>query len=208
MAMKIDARPLVALCAVVLAGCINFSALDDLDAAPPPTDPFQLALYKNYAFLAKSFGQVGQAQYGSFDQGSSIPLTRTEGNVADLANTYADKALRLTRDEIVDPEPSRDIKTHDQRDRLVRAMTTAKEVYPRDAARAQADWDCWRLNLRIEAQVPSAEKCRQSFEVTLARLEQEATVVAAQKAKEDEAKKKAAAEQGRQVPPGEITENP
>jgi hypothetical protein len=208
MATKIDARPLLVLCAVSLAGCINFSPLDDLETAAPPADPFQAALYKNYSFLAKSFGMVGQAQYGSFDQDSSIPLTETQGNVADLANTYADKAMRLTRDEVVDPEPSRDIKTHDQRDRLVRALTTAKDVYPRDAARAQADWDCWRLNLRVASQVPSAEKCRQSFEITLARLETEAAAVAADKAKEDEAKKKAAAEQGQRNAPGEITENP
>jgi hypothetical protein len=208
MATKIDARPLLVLCAVSLAGCINFSPLDDLDTATPPADPFQLALYKNYSFLAKSFGMVGQAQYGSFDQDSSLPLTETQGNVADLANAYADKAIKLTRDEVVDPEPSRDIKTHDQRDRLLRALTTAKDVYPRDAARAQADWDCWRLNLRVASQVPSAEKCRQSFEVTLARLETEATAVAAEKAKEDAAKKKAAAEQGQKAPAGELTETP
>jgi hypothetical protein len=207
MATKIDARPLFVLCAVSLAGCINFSPLDDIETVPPPTDPFQLALYKNYTFLAKSYGMVGQAQYGSFDQEASLPLTETQGNVADLANTYADKALRLTRDELVDPEPSRDIKTHDQRDRLVRALTAAKDVYPRDAARAQADWDCWRLNLRVASQVPAAEKCRQSFEITLARLETEATAVTAEKAKEDEAKKKAAAEQGGRAAPGEITEN-
>jgi hypothetical protein len=210
MATKIDARPLLVLCAVSLAGCINFSPLDDLETATPPTNPYQLALFKNYSFLAKSFGMVGQAQYGSFDQDSSIPLTETQANVADLANIYADKAMRLTRDEVVDPEPSRDIKTHDQRDRLVRALTTAKDVYPRDAARAQADWDCWRLNLKVASQTASAEKCRQSFEVTLARLETEASAVAAEKAKEDEAKKKAAAEQGQgpKAPPGEITETP
>lgn len=191
MATKIDARPLVIL-ALTLAGCVNFSPLDDLDTAAPPADPFQAALFKNYAFLAKSFGPVGQAQYGSFDQDASMSLTQTEGTVADLANTYADKAMRLTRDELVDPEPSRDIKSHDQRDRLVRALTTAKAVYPRDAARAQADWDCWRLNLRVASQVGSAEKCHQSFEVTLARLETEASAVAAEKTKEDEARKKAA----------------
>jgi hypothetical protein len=191
MATKFEARPLLIL-AVALAGCVNFSPLDDLETAVPPTNPFQLALYKNYAFLARSFGAVGQAQYGSFDQDASMPLTQTEGNVADLANSYADKAIRLTRDELVDPEPSRDIKTHDLRDRLVRALATAKDVYPRDAARAQADWDCWRLNLTVASQVPSAEKCHKSFDLTLARLETEATAVAAEKAKEEEARKKAA----------------
>jgi len=116
--------------------------------------------------------------------------------------------MRLTRDEVVDPEPSRDIKTHEQRDRLVRALATAKDVYPRDAARAQADWDCWRLNLRVASQGAAAENCRASFDVSLTRLESEASIVAADKAKEDAAKKKAAAEQGDRAGPGDISENP
>jgi len=191
MAIKIDARPLVVL-AVALAGCINFSPLDDLATATPPTDPFQAALYENYAFLAHSFGLVGQAQYGSFDQNASIPLTRTEETVADLANTFANKAMKLTRDELVEPEPSLDIKTHEQRDRLARALAMARDIYPRDAARAQADWDCWRLNLKVAAQAAAADKCRQSFEITLPRLETEASAVAAEKAKADAEKKKTA----------------
>jgi hypothetical protein len=208
MATKIDARPLLVLCAVALAGCVNFSPLDDIETTAPPTSPFNLALYKNYTFLAKSFGLVGQAQYGSFDQNASIALTETEITTADLANTYADKALKLTRDELVDPEPSRDIKTHEQRDRLVRALALVRDVYPRDAARAQADWDCWRLNLTVHSQLQAAERCRLSFEVSLPRVEAEATVVAAANAKVDEAKKKAAAEQGKAGAPGDITENP
>ncbi len=208
MATKFDARPLLILFAVALTGCVNFSPLDDLDTTTPPTNPFNLALYKNYSFLAKSFGMVGQAQYGSFDQNASIPLTQTEGTTADLANNFADKALRLTRDEVVDPEPSRDIQTHEQRDRLVRALALTHDVYPRDAARAQADWDCWRLNLTVHSQLQAAERCRQSFEISLPRLESEATVVAAENAKADEAKKKAAAEAGASGTPGEVTENP
>lgn len=191
MAIRVDARPLLIL-AVALAGCVNFSPLDDLEKATPPTDPFQAALFKNYAFLARSFGLVGQAQYGAFDQNASFPLAQTEGTVADLANTYADKANKLTRDELVEPEPSRDIRTHEQRDRLARALATARDIYPRDAARAQADWDCWRLDLKVSSQAASAEKCRQSFEITLPRLEAEAATVAAENAKRDAEKKKAA----------------
>lgn len=190
MAKKIDARPL-AILAVALAGCVNFSPLDDLDTATLPSDPFQQALYKNFAFLARSFGQVGQAQYPAFDQAASLSLAQTDGRVADLANSYADKAMRLTRDEMVDPEPSLDIKTHDMRDRLVRALFTGRDVFPRDAARAQADWDCWHMNLTVESARPAAESCRKSFEITLPRLEAEVAPVVAAKAKELEEKKKA-----------------
>jgi hypothetical protein len=190
MAKKIDARPLLIL-AVALAGCVNFSSLDNLDTVTPPTDPFELALFKNYAFLAQSFGPVGQAQYASFDQSASLSISKTDENLADLANSYAERALRLSREEVVDPEPSLDIKTHEQRDRLLRALFTGREAFPRDAARTQADWDCWHLNATVPSQLSASEACRKSFEVTLPRLEAEVAPVAAAKAKEDAEKKKA-----------------
>lgn len=168
------ARPLLmAAAGMMLTGCINFSPLDDLDTATPPPSPFAMALYRDYVFLARSFGEVGQASYTSFDERGSIPLTETDLSVAALANAFAQKALVLSRGEVVDPEPSRDIKTHTLRDRLVRALTPGRDGFPRDAARAQADWDCWRLNERVSSQAAAAERCRQSFNVTLPRLESE-----------------------------------
>jgi hypothetical protein len=188
---RFHARPLAALAAgLVLAGCVNFSALDDLKIATPPADPFSLALYKNYAFLARSFGDVGQASYTSFDQNDSIPLAETDPGIASLANAYAGKALALSRGEVVDPESSRDTSTHELRDRLLRALTPGHVDFPRDAARAQADWDCWRLNLRAPSQANAAEQCRRSFNVTLARLETETAAMAAQRAAEKANKKK------------------
>lgn len=191
MAKRFDARPLLVLVAFSLAGCINFSALDDLDTATPPSDPFQAALFKNYAYLAKSFGSVGQAQYPSFDRDASLSLAKTDDALAALANSYADKALKLTRDEVVDPEPSLDVQTHDMRDRLARALVTGRESFPRDAARAQADWDCWHLNITVASQRPAGEGCRKSFEVTLPRLEAEVAPIVAAKAKAAEERKKA-----------------
>lgn len=204
MAKSMDARPLLlAAAGLALAGCVNFSALDDLAEAPPPKDPFNLALFQDYAFLANSFGDVGQAQYTSFDQSGSIPLTATDASVADLANAFAAKALQLSDGQLIDPEVSRDVKTHELRERLVRALAVGRDSFPRDAARAQADWDCWRLNYRVASQAAAAERCHHSFEVTLPRLESEVAVVEAEKAKEEAEKKKAAAPNGQQPDEGE-----
>jgi hypothetical protein len=189
---RIDPRKLAAAAAaLLLAGCVNFSPLDDLETATPPADAFSQALFKNYSFLAQSFGSVGQSAYTSFDQEGSLPLTQTDLSVATLANTYAGKAMMLTRGEAVDPEPSRDITTHELRDRLVRALTPGRDDFPRDAARAQADWDCWRLNLRASTQAAAAERCRQSFNVTLVRLETETQAMTAQRDAEKAKQKKA-----------------
>jgi outer membrane murein-binding lipoprotein Lpp len=159
---------------LLLAGCVNFSALDDLrEAAPPTGSPFDQALFQDYAFLAHSFGDVGQASYTAFDQEGSISLAQTDSDVASLANAYATKALSLSRGEAVDPEPSQNLASHTLRDRLVRALTPGRDAFPRDAARAQADYDCWILNVAVASQAHAAAQCRVSLDVTLSRLESE-----------------------------------
>ena len=159
---------------LLLAGCVNFSALDDLKEAPPPTgSPFDLALFQNYAFLARSFGDVGQASYTTFDEAGSISLARTGNDIAGLANTYAAKALLLSHGQMADPETSTNRDSHAIRDRLVRALTSGRDTFPRDAARAQADYDCWMLNAALPSQAPAAAQCRASLDVTLPRLEGE-----------------------------------
>jgi len=159
---------------LLLAGCVNFSALDDLGEASAPTgSPFDQALFQDYAFLAHSFGDVGQASYTAFDQEGSISLAETDSDTAGLANSYASKALTLSRGEEVDPEPSRNLAAHALRDRLVRALTPGRDTFPRDAARAQADYDCWILNAAVASQAQAAAQCRASLDVTLSRLESE-----------------------------------
>jgi hypothetical protein len=73
----------------------------------------------------------------------------------------------------------------------LRALVVGREAFPRDAARAQADWDCWRLNATVASQLPASEACHKSFEVTLPRLEAEVAPVVAARAKEEAEKKKA-----------------
>jgi OOP family OmpA-OmpF porin len=163
---------------LLLAGCVNFSALDDLrDASPPTGSPFGQALFQDYAFLAHSFGEVGQASYAAFDQEGSISLAETNSDIAALANAYAAKALSLSRGEAVDPEPSQNLATHALRDRLVRALTPGRDAFPRDAARAQADYDCWMLNAAVASQAPAAAQCHAALDVTLSRLESEVQAI-------------------------------
>jgi outer membrane protein OmpA-like peptidoglycan-associated protein len=163
---------------LLLSGCVNFSALDDLREASPPTgSPFDQALFQDYAFLAHSFGDVGQASYTAFDQEGSISLAQTNSDIAGLANAYASKALSLSRGESVDPEPSQNLASHALRDRLVRALTPGRDAFPRDAARAQADYDCWMLNAAVASQARPAAQCLAALDVTLSRLESEVQAI-------------------------------
>jgi len=43
--------------------------------------------------------------------------------------------------------------------------------FPVDAARAQADFDCWLLDATVIATLPASQTCHKSLDVTLARLE-------------------------------------
>jgi outer membrane protein OmpA-like peptidoglycan-associated protein len=158
---------------LALAGCVNNAPLDDLSYAAPAGSPFDAALYRNYSFLAHSFGEVGAATNQPFDQAGSMSLAKTDSTVAGLANSYAAKAVSAAKGEFVDPEPAHDPASHEMRDRLLRALEPGRDAFPRDAARAQADYDCWIMNVAVPSQSGAAAQCKKSLDVTLPLLESE-----------------------------------
>lgn len=188
---------------LALGGCLNATPLDDLNFVKPEGSSFNMALYQNYSFLAHSFGDVGAAAHKVFDYDASWSLNKTDKSIADLANSFASKAVMASKDEFIDPEPATDPASHELRDRLLRALEPGREAFPRDAARAQSDYDCWMLNSTVPAQKAAADRCRASLDKTLPQLETEtaAAVAAAEKAADDakaarEAARKQAASTG------------
>jgi hypothetical protein len=159
---------------IALAGCVNELALDELRDAQPHGSQFSVALFKNYRALARSFGSVGAAAGAAFDHGGSMELTEMDSDVGALANSYAQKALIAARGSVVEPEPGIDIATHKMRDRVVRALERGKDNFPVDAARAQADYDCWMMNATVAQMKAASTRCRASLEISLTKLENEA----------------------------------
>lgn len=178
-ASRCAAGATVIFVASLLAGCVNEYALDNLHDAKPAGDAFSRALFKNYSALAHSFGPVGVAAGVAFDRGGSIELTKMDSAIGALANDYAEKALVAARGSNVEVEPGVDVPTHKVRDRVIRALERGKESYAVDAARVQADYDCWMMNNTVAAMRPAANKCRASLEVSLTKLEGEAKAPAA-----------------------------
>jgi len=174
LAFRCAAGATILVIAAVLAGCVNEYALDDLNITKPTGDAFSKALFKNYSALAKSFGPVGVAAGVAFDRGGSIELTEMDSDIGALANNYAEKAIIAARGSVVEPEPGIDVPTHKMRDRLVRALERGKATFAADAARAQADYDCWMMDGAVAAMRPASKKCRASLEISLTRLEAEA----------------------------------
>jgi OmpA-OmpF porin, OOP family len=167
--------PALAL-ASALAACASTTISDELDAVTPTGSPFAQAQFKDYSFLARSFGDAAENSTStSFDAGGSMSLTGPSSDVSSLAQVYADKALSAAKGEEVLPEaaPESDTDAEAIRLRLLRALEDGRTKAPEDAARAQADFDCWLLNGKTDGQQAAAVACRRSLDSSLARLERD-----------------------------------
>jgi outer membrane protein OmpA-like peptidoglycan-associated protein len=167
--------PALAL-ALALAACASTTISDELDAAQPTGSPFAQALFKNYAYLARSFTDASASSTSSaFDAEGSMSLSGSSNDVFDLAQAYTDKALSAAKGEEVLPEPAPDgdADAEAMRLRLLRALDQGREKAPEDAARAQVDFDCWIMNARVDSQHTASIACRNSLDASLTRLERD-----------------------------------
>jgi len=158
---RLTAGLALVLAGIALSACVSTSSLDQLSGATPTGSAFTQALFQNYAYLARSFGESGDTTGSLFD---------TASDSSALAEAFATKALIAAKGTEVEPEPASSDAAA-SRDRLMRALAEGKDRFPTDAARAQADFDCWMLNSSVDSQHAAADQCRASFNNTIARLE-------------------------------------
>jgi OOP family OmpA-OmpF porin len=161
------------LAAAALAGCASTSVFDDLNAAQPTGSAFAQAQFRDYAALARSFGTTEQPSGQSFDAAGSMSLTGTDATTESLAIAFAQKALSAARGEEPLPEaaPDGDAEAEALRLRLLRGLDQGRDKAPEIAARAEADFDCWIMNAKVDTQKGAAAQCHRSLEVSLAQLE-------------------------------------
>ena len=150
--------------AVGLAACSS----DDEEAAGTP---FTQALSKDYNDLA------GQA--------SALPAEKSEGGFFDSLNPFSssDTSSDLlakaftTKAELADggTEPEAEAAVGPaqaaMRARLTRAVAAGKEQFPEQAARAQADYDCWVLYGTVPTAAAASQACKTALDGSLPRLE-------------------------------------
>lgn len=176
---RLAASLTLAVAALVLAACAGTGALDQLDSTTPTGSAFTQQLFKNYAYLAHSFGSTGSSGGSSFDSEDSLSIFDGGGELSDLADAFATKALIAANGTEPDPEPSRDEDSAQARDRLLRALAEGKDRFAYDAARAQTDYDCWMLNDTVDSQAAAAARCRNAFANSIDKLERDLRPVAA-----------------------------
>ena len=169
----------IALGGLTLSGCVSTDSLDQLSTTTPTGSAFTQQLFRNYAYLANSFGGAsGGSSGGSFDSESSLTIFDSGGDFGDLAEAFATKALIAANGTEPDPEPGRDDESVQARSRLLAALAEGKDRFPNDAARAQTDFDCWMLNATVDSQAGAASQCRGSFGRSIAKLENDTRPVA------------------------------
>lgn len=151
------------LSACSFLGLGGHSVMDDLANAEPQGSAYNRALFANYSYLAKSFGDVEVPESDGYDQNITT--------VGGLAGAYARKALDAAKGIDVAPEQARTQVADQARSRLVRALMRGRDYAPEAAARAQVDYDCWILNARVSQQLSASDQCKHSLDITLPRLE-------------------------------------
>ena len=156
---------------LVLAGCMG-----DEDQVASGS-PFSQALFRDYTDLASQAAaapapQAMESSGGFFSDISSI-FDSGPANPADaVVDILREKANRAAIGEEPAPEPApNDATIQGVRARLVRAIAQGKDGFPDQAARAQADFDCWVLERNAVNLASDAQACRTAFSTSLVALE-------------------------------------
>ena len=160
------------LCAsLALAGCM---ADEDVVASG---SPFSQALFKDYTDLASQAAAAPAPQsldngggffsdlLGMFDSGPDNPAEA----VADTFNAKAGRAA--TGGEPAPEAAPADPMAQGLRARLIRTIAQGKDQFPEQAARAQADFDCWVVDSGASNLQSEAQACRAALNNSLVALE-------------------------------------
>jgi len=148
-----------------LAGCSS----DDEEAIG---SPFTQALSKDYSDLA---GQASALPAEPAAESSFLdslnPFSSGESSsdlLAEAFTTKSDLANSGTEPEL---EAAAGPAQTTVRARLERALAAGKDQFPEQAARAQADYDCWVLYGTVPSAAAASQACKTALDSSLVRLE-------------------------------------
>ena len=158
------------LLAVSLAGCSSiFGEGGDEEMTGTP---FTQALQANYTELATQSAAMPAeaAPEGSFwDMFDPFSSSDTTSDL--LARAFTTKAELAQEGTEPEPEAASSPVAETTRGRLVRALAAGKDQFPEQAARAQADYDCWVLYGTVPGAANASQACKTSLDGSLVRLE-------------------------------------
>ena len=161
----------VLCCGLALAGCMG----DEEIAAAG--SPFSQALFKDYTDLATQAAgapapQTPEDSGGFFNDLLGIFSSAPDNPADAVADAFRAKANRAAAGEEPQPEMApADAAAQGLRARLMRGIAQGKDQFPEEAARAQADYDCWILDSGAANLASEARACRAALNNSLVALE-------------------------------------
>jgi len=134
--------------------------------------PFTQALQRDYSELASQAEALpaDPAESASFWD-SLDPFSSSDTSNDLLAKAFTAKAEMAGAGTEPELEASTDALSSTLRPRLERAIAAGKEQFPEQAARAQADFDCWQLYGRVPSALAASQACKSALDGSLVRLE-------------------------------------
>lgn len=153
--------------ALSLGACSWFS---DEDEGANTTTPFTQALSKDYSDLASQASALpAAANTESFWQ-SLNPFSSSESSSDALAKQFSAKADLAQTGAEPEPEAAPNAQAQGIHDQLVAAVAAGKDQFPEQAARAQADYDCWVIYGTVPSAAAASQACKTSLDSSLVRL--------------------------------------
>ena len=134
--------------------------------------PFTQALTKDYGDLsaqASALPAEPAAETSFWD--SLDPFSSSDSSSDLLAKAFTAKADLATAGTEPELEAASGPAQATIRARLERALAAGKDQFPEQAARAQADYDCWILYGTVPSAAAASQACKTSLDSSLIRLE-------------------------------------
>src|SRR5438445_2839543 len=134
--------------------------------------PFTQALSKDYSDLsgqAAALPAEPAAESSFFD--SLNPFSSSDSSSDLLAAAFTTKADLANSGTEPELEAAAGPAQATIRARLERALAAGKEQFPEQAARAQADYDCWVLYGTVPSAAAASQACKTALDSSLVRLE-------------------------------------
>jgi OOP family OmpA-OmpF porin len=133
--------------------------------------PFTQALSKDYSDLSGQASALPAEAAESSFWDSLNPFSSSESSSDMLAKAFTTKADLANTGTEPEAEAAANPAEANLRARLVRAVAAGKDQFPEQAARAQADYDCWVLYGTVPSAAAASQACKTALDSSIVRLE-------------------------------------
>jgi OOP family OmpA-OmpF porin len=163
-------RRLIMLAAVGILAAGLAACSSDSDEEATGT-PFTQALSKDYSDLSGQASALPAEAAESSFWDSLNPFSSSDSSSDMLAKAFTTKADLANTGTEPEAEAAANPAQANLRARLVRAVAAGKDQFPEQAARAQADYDCWVLYGTVPSAAAASQACKTALDSSIVRLE-------------------------------------